>query len=229
MAPGLLVDHHNDNYSNSRNQSHDTPSRVLRIAIIGGGLAGAAAAGALSRLANVQVRVYERSPVIREAGAQIAVMVTAIKVLRRMLSPAAWDHLEQVLYRGKDTDGIRHRHWRTGEVLLTAISPHTPRSMQEGRASRVMLHRTLMMDVPDGVVEYGNEVACVETRRNDEGGSEAVLHFKGGHSTSVDLVVAADGLYSVRRLCSVQRSGIVILTLDAENQKAVPPRNRSQV
>lgn len=176
-------------------------SRKLRIAIIGGGIAGTAAAGALSRLPHVQVKVYERSPVVREAGAQIAVMVTALKVLSRMLSPAAWEHLQSVLYRGKGTDGIHHRHWRTGEILLTAISPHTPRHLQEGRASRVLLHRTLMMDVPEGVVEYGYDLSKVETQTNGEGKKEAILHFKNGITRTVDLVVAADGLYSVSSLC----------------------------
>ena len=43
---------------------------------MGGGLAGAAAAGTLSRLPNVHVKVYERSEAIREVGALIGVMVS---------------------------------------------------------------------------------------------------------------------------------------------------------
>lgn len=179
----------------------DTPSsspRKLRIAIIGGGLAGASAAGALSRLPDVEVRLYERAPAVRESGAQIAVMVTAIKVLRRMLSPAAWDHLQQVLYRGDNTDGIHHRHWKTGEILATAVSPDTPRHMQEGRASRPLLHKTLMMDVPDGVVNYQSEIVRLEPRITLHGQKEVVLHFRNGQAKIADLVIAADGLYSVR-------------------------------
>lgn len=172
-------------------------ARTLRIAIIGGGLAGAAAAGALSRLPNVQIKAYERAPEIREAGAQIAVMVTALKVLRRMLSAAAWDHLQSKLYRGEGTDGIHHRHWRIGEILTTAISPDTPRHMQEGRVSRVSLHRTLMMDVPDGVFRYGSEVLKIETRVHDDQQTEVVIHFKNGNTQIADVVVVADGLYSV--------------------------------
>ncbi|KAH8693841.1 hypothetical protein BGW36DRAFT_300332 [Talaromyces proteolyticus] len=168
-------------------------SRPLRIAIVGGGLAGAAAAGVLSRLPNVKVRAYERAPAIREAGAQIAVMVTALKVLRRMLSPAAWDYLQSMLYRGEGADGIHHRHWRTGEILSTATSPDTARHMQEGRVSRVSLHRTLMMDVPDGVFEYGREVVKVETSYRQK---EVTLHLKNGDTKTADLLVVADGLYS---------------------------------
>ncbi|KAH8879474.1 FAD/NAD(P)-binding domain-containing protein, partial [Thozetella sp. PMI_491] len=170
------------------------------IAIVGGGLAGASAAVALSRLPDTQVRVYERAPALRESGAQIAVMVTAVKVLRRMLSPAAWDHLQQVLYRGEGTAGIHHRHWKTGEILATAVSPDTPRHMQEGRASRPLLHKTLMMDVPDGIVEYGREVVQLESRMDQSGEKKVVLHFNDGDTRTADLVVSADGLYSkIRR------------------------------
>ncbi|KAJ9138230.1 Salicylate hydroxylase [Pleurostoma richardsiae] len=169
----------------------------LRIAIIGGGLAGAAAAGALSRLPDTQVKVYERSEVVREVGALIAVMVSALKVLRRMVSPAAWEELQRILYRGEGTEGIHHRHWRSGEIMATAISPDTPRHMQEGRTGRAPLLKTLMMDVPDGVVAYGKEVIRVEPRTADGAqGSSPLLHFSDGSIQEADLVVVADGLYS---------------------------------
>jgi salicylate hydroxylase len=173
-------------------------AQILRIAIIGGGLAGAAAAGVLSRLPNVQVKAYERAPAIREAGAQIAVMVTALKALRRMLSPAAWDHLQSKLYRGEGTDGIHHRHWRTGEILTTSFSPDTPRHMQEGRISRVTLHRTLMTDVPDEAFQYGSEVVKIESKTLKNKRTEIVIHLKNGGTQTADFVVVADGLYSVR-------------------------------
>lgn len=43
---------------------------------MGGGLAGAAAAGTLSRLPDVDIKVYERADKVREAGALIGVMVS---------------------------------------------------------------------------------------------------------------------------------------------------------
>jgi hypothetical protein len=48
----------------------------IAIRVVGGGIAGAAAAGSLSRLPNVQLKVYERSDAIREVGALIGVMVS---------------------------------------------------------------------------------------------------------------------------------------------------------
>lgn len=175
--------------------------------IVGGGLAGAAAAGWLARLPNVRVRVYERSESIREVGALIGVMVAGMKVLARMLTPANFDALQAICYRGEAVDGINHRHWRTGEVLTTAISPHTPRHLQEGRTSRVVLHRILMNEVPDEASTfcYGKKVVRVErvlssrgAADDDDARTEMKLHFADGETESADLIVAADGLYSVR-------------------------------
>ncbi|OAA63689.1 Salicylate hydroxylase (Salicylate 1-monooxygenase) [Niveomyces insectorum RCEF 264] len=193
-------------------------SPPLRIAIVGGGLAGAAAAGCLARLPNVDVKVYERSDAIREVGALIGVMVSGMKVLARMLSPANFDELQRICYRGENVDGINHRHWRTGEILTTAISPHTPRHLQEGRTSRVALHRVLMNEIPDeaAVFRYGKHVVRVEktprehdahngqgeqhdTNGPDAGSTEMKLHFADGGTASADVVVAADGLYSKLR------------------------------
>ena len=174
-----------------------TPVRPVRIAIIGGGIAGSAAALSLTRLPDVHVKVYERAPAIREAGAQIALMVSAMKTLHRMLSPKAFTELERNMFRADGADGIHHRHWRSGEVLATNISPHTPRRLQEGRTSRVVLHRVLMRDVPESVVEYGKEFVRVQTYTTTAGHKKALLHFKDDSTVTADLVIAADGLYSV--------------------------------
>ena len=115
-----------------------------------------------------------------------------------MISPASFDELQSICYRGTSVDGINHRHWRTGEILTTAISPHTPRHLQEGRTSRVALHRVLMNEVPEGVFRYGKQVVHVEKSAQEDGaGMKMQLSFADGSSRDADVVVAADGLYSV--------------------------------
>ena len=110
-----------------------------------------------------------------------------------MLSPAGWNRLQHLLYRGTGIEGIIHRYWRTGEILTYAISPHTPRHMQEGRISRVALHDILMKEVPEGVMTYECHVIKIENRA--QGGM--TIHFEDGQTEDADLVIAADGLYSV--------------------------------
>ena len=57
----------------------------LRIAISGGGLAGAAMANALSRQPHLHVQVYESAPEFSETGAAIALAEYAQKALDAIL------------------------------------------------------------------------------------------------------------------------------------------------
>lgn len=123
-----------------------------------------------------------------------------MRSLSRMLSPAGWERLQYLLYRGEGAEGIFHRHWRTGEVLASALSPHTPRHMQEGRVSRIALHDLLMRDVPEGVMNYERHVVRVQKR--EEGGGMRI-YFEDGQAEDADLLVAADGLYSVSSLAII--------------------------
>ncbi len=172
-------------------------ARKLKIRVVGGGLAGAAVAGTLARLPDVDLRVYERADKVREAGALIGVMVSAMRSLSRMLSAAGWQRMQALLYRAPGLDGINHRFWRTGEIMARALSPHTPRYMEEGRISRQALHDVLMQEVPAGVMAFGRAVARVEKA---QGGPGMDIYFEDGAVETADLVVAADGLYSrIRR------------------------------
>jgi salicylate hydroxylase len=56
-------------------------SQSIDIAIIGGGIAGLSAAIALSALPNASVRLFERSPELREYGAGISIAENSWKVL----------------------------------------------------------------------------------------------------------------------------------------------------
>jgi 2-polyprenyl-6-methoxyphenol hydroxylase-like FAD-dependent oxidoreductase len=120
-----------------------------------------------------------------------------MRSLARMLSPEGFEKLQSICYRGENVDGINHRHWRTGEILTAAISPHSPRYLQEGRTSRVALHKVLMDEVPDGLFRYGKNVIDVEKQSKEGGGFEVRLTFADGTTENADIVVAADGLYSV--------------------------------
>ena len=58
-------------------------ARNIRVAIIGAGLGGLAAAGAL-RQHGIEVAVYERAPKLGEVGAGIQLGPNAVKVLRAL-------------------------------------------------------------------------------------------------------------------------------------------------
>ncbi|CAK7223394.1 hypothetical protein SCUCBS95973_005163 [Sporothrix curviconia] len=174
--------------------------KKLKVIVVGGGLAGAAAAGSLARLPDIELKVYERADKVREAGALIGVMVSAMRSLSRMLSPAGWESMQKLLYRGEGCEGINHRFWRTGEIMTCALSPHTPRYMEEGRISRQALHDVLMRDVPEGIMHFEKHVMRIEKISGQGDASGMRLVFENGSTEEADLVIAADGLYSkIRR------------------------------
>lgn len=76
--------------------------------------------------------------------------------------------------------------------MATASSAHTARPMQEGRTGRVALLEMLMNEIPDGIPTYGRKVMALKKL---ETGMQ--VQFADGKTEDADLVVAADGLYSV--------------------------------
>src|SRR5215217_9052035 len=58
-------------------------SSALRVAIVGGGIGGAAAANALLQR-GIDVRVYEQASALTEVGAGIALSPNSVRLLRRL-------------------------------------------------------------------------------------------------------------------------------------------------
>src|SRR5438477_8442462 len=56
---------------------------TLRVAIIGGGIGGVAAANALRRR-GIDARVYEQAPALKEVGAGVALHPNGVRMLRRL-------------------------------------------------------------------------------------------------------------------------------------------------
>jgi salicylate hydroxylase len=107
------------------------------------------------------------------------------------------------MYQGET--GINHRHWRTGEALGISESPHTAPEYREGRTHRVPLHELLLSHVEPETIRYGKHVVRADVSGTPGRGSTA-LTLADGEVVHADLVVAADGIYSVRS--SVKTTGL---------------------
>jgi salicylate hydroxylase len=163
--------------------------------VVGAGLVGSTAVLALSRLPNVQVTAFEKSPVAREAGAWISLTVTGLKVLAKLIPPA---EIDKIAYRSPDRAVYVTRHWRTGEVLLARYSSESLKEEYiQARTHREPLLKLILSHLPDRSVEYGRRVVGVAVKGYDE----VELQFDGvPEPRTFDLVVAADGIYSgIRR------------------------------
>jgi salicylate hydroxylase len=164
----------------------------MRIAVVGGGLGGLAAAGFLVRAGLEDVRVYEQAGALGEVGAGIQVPPNAVRLLHRLGIVEALDDAGVRLEVGWE-----FRRWRTGEILY-AQRLGTACEERFG-APYYVAHRAGLLDalhgvLPDGIVQLGRRCAAVQ-----ETGDEVQVTFEDGETIAADVVVGADGIHSVVR------------------------------
>src|SRR3954451_5940271 len=125
---------------------------ATRVAVIGGGLGGLTAAIALTRIAGVQVTVFEQAGELAEVGAGVAVTPNGQRGL---------DHfglLDEVKLAGAPTDGPGVNPITDGRRV-----PGTAWSASPGRYQTFDIHRANFIDVlgrptPSDVLRLGHRL-----------------------------------------------------------------------
>lgn len=163
----------------------------MRIAIVGGGLGGLAAALFL-RKAGLEATVYEQSPVLREVGAGI---VVAPNMVRPLAALGLLDELEAVAVRLEAA--WEFRNWRDGRVL--SVQPMGAACERLYGAHCYVAHRAdllalLQRALPREQLRLGHR--CIALQQD---GGEATLSFAGRPAVTADVVIGADGIHSVVR------------------------------
>ena len=161
---------------------------TLHVSIIGGGIGGLAAACALQRQ-GIQVTVFERNPELREIGAGLTLWANGVQVLRHLglgdaltAVSARLTHFECWSWRGK----------RLGSIRLGSIERRVG-------APSIGIHRADLLRLLAGTVDLASihvHADCVGFRAEQ---GHVIAHFADGHELQADLLVGADGLYSVIR------------------------------
>ncbi|MEX5304706.1 FAD-dependent monooxygenase [Kocuria sp. CPCC 205258] len=173
-------------------QHSPTPAGAeTRIAVLGGGIGGLAAAGFLHR-AGLQATVYEQAPAFGEVGAGLVVSPNAVRLLRRL------GHIEAFLDKAVALEvGWEFRRWEDGEVL--SAEQLTGRCEELYGEQTYVAHRADLLEavkaaVPAEWLRLGKR--CVEVTERDE---DVLLRFEDGSTATADLVIGADGVHSVVR------------------------------
>lgn len=167
-----------------------TQSKPLRIVIIGAGIVGAFAAVTLSKLPNVQVSIYEKSPGQREAGAALTFTESSLVTLSRVLDI---DELQEILWRSPNVEGMVVKHWKTGEVLSSKTTNYPPK-FKSAKSQRIDIHKFILKHVPVEI-NYNHYLENIELIDK-----VVKVNFKHKEPVYADLLVAADGIYSkIRR------------------------------
>lgn len=166
-------------------------SSKLRIAIVGGGIGGLAAAAFLSKTGH-DVTLFEQAPALGEVGAGLVMAPNAMRQLRRM------GVADQIANTGVRLEaGWEFRRWSDGTVLSVEDLDHRCKELY-GEDTYV-LHRAdllsaILSAVPKRALRLDSRVTSIE---QDAGGAHIALG--NGEIHQADVVVGADGVHSVVR------------------------------
>ena len=171
-------------------QHGSTPSGP-RIAVLGGGIGGLAAAAFLHR-AGLHATVFEQAPALGAVGAGLVVSPNAVRLIRRL------GHLESLLEKAVTLEvGWEFRRWESGEVLSAEQLTGRCEELYGERtyvAHRADLLESLIVAVPEEWLRLGKR--CIGVTQYSE---VAELKFDDDTTFSADVVIGADGVHSVVR------------------------------
>jgi salicylate hydroxylase len=162
-------------------------ARRLRIAVIGAGIGGLAAACAL-RQRGLEAHVYERAAELGEVGAGLQLGPNAVKVLRALGIEPALDRYAfeptNIVSVSWDRAELRFRE----PLKAVSVQNYGARYLTTHRAD---LHRLLRGQLPDRSIRLG--ARCTGATWQD---GQAVATFEDGRTIEADVIVGADGINS---------------------------------
>ena len=160
-----------------------------RIAIVGGGLAGLAAAQALQKY-GMKAQVFEQAPALGEIGAAVNISPQAVKALQ------AIGLTDEIAAVGTASPGIYTRNMQTGEFL--EFNDRHKLALKYG-APYYTFHRADLLDalstgLDRSAIHLGHRLTGIEERSD-----RVALAFDNGASVEAEYVIGADGVRSVIR------------------------------
>jgi len=164
-------------------------TRVPRVAIVGGGIGGLAAALALERR-GFETIVCEQSPALSEIGAGVNLTPNALMALRALGVEDA------VVAAGCESDFLVIRSWKRGRVISRM---RRGSFRQQFGAPNLTVHRADLLGVLHGALrttELRLASRCTGVEQSPRG---AVAHLADGSDIEADVIIGADGIHSVVR------------------------------
>lgn len=179
---------------------------TIRVAISGGGVAGALLLHALLPLPHIDAHIFESAPQFREAGVAFGLGRNATNALD-FIGPAAKACLERA-------GGVQMK----GSACYVAQGEEAGEKVfQLDNSTTVVQRASLLHELLDGApperMHVSKKLTSVE--RKDDG--SLVIHFADGSTHDCDVLIGADGVHSTVRK--------IIL---GQNDPAATPRQTGQ-
>ena len=163
-----------------------------RIAILGGGVGGLAAAAFLHRH-GLAATVYEQAPRLAQVGARVVVAPNAARQLRKL---GALDALRR---RAVELEvGWEFRRWQDGTVLSAENLTTACEALygeQTYTVHRADLLSAIASRVPADTIQLGRKAVSRLKHRSDA----ARVTFADCSTVEVDVLIGADGVHSLVR------------------------------
>ncbi|ROV97817.1 hypothetical protein VPNG_08659 [Cytospora leucostoma] len=185
-------------------------ARPIRIAISGGGLAGACLIHALIKHPHLDVHIFESAAEFRESGAAVGIARNALTALD-LIGPSAAESLKRA--GAVPQLGVRFKlgHGPDRGALVDEADSKTENRRLTSIVHRAAFLRELLADIPKERMHASKKLVNVD-RPTEEG--PITLHFADGSTHECDVLVGADGIHSRVR-------GLVL----GEEDPASHPRN----
>ncbi|KAI0967861.1 salicylate hydroxylase [Xylaria arbuscula] len=160
----------------------------FRVAIVGGGLAGATLANALIQQPQLEVHVFESAPEFSERGAAVGLGINAQMALSEIISaPAAVALLDKAGGVPTNTSRIVLGSGPEAGSLVFDLAEGDP-----GRTlHRASLLRELLAPLPNDLLHANKQLVAIKT--NDKG---VEISFQDDSVYQFDAVIGADGIFS---------------------------------
>ncbi|KAI1123319.1 salicylate hydroxylase [Nemania abortiva] len=167
-------------------------SRTIRIAIIGGGLAGASLANALIRIPQLDIHVFESAPEFSERGAAIGLACNAQRALQQFV-PSSMELLGAAgAVPMRSSRLMMGCGPQAGMFVCDVGEQDLEPSLVVHRAS---LLRELLAPLPREALHANKKVTSIQP--TPTGGS--IVTFQDGQPERFDAIIGADGVFSIVR------------------------------